>query len=488
MKASVVEFNHPIQLEDIKFFKWLPENIRNLPDDEEVLTDEELNSLKAAYELQYRKTNFARFLLNFIPALLTGFIFHLFYWIIKAIIVSDKNPNAEFNWDWSREFKGIDKKVKQLDLVNKFINNPPDSSFSESETKEETEHSRESDKANLSFKKAAVRTVSFWYNEANPKGVRVSHVITGLFIGRIPHKSPQYVIDFVNDVNPTRPLGLVVSVVEKDELKGKGFLGAKMVKPAEWNELEVDHHLISMVDFTAVVDTPDSIETIKKIRDCIVSGKSAYVHCKAGRSRSALFCIIYLCCYMINPLTGQRYTVEEALQLLKNARNNVDVGKSKKAKAEEIIEEIKEIPEIWGAKNKAHDKRIDVLLGSKTIKDGILKLPAVDALRDYKIASNKEHTVKKASKRGKRINQILKLIAKPHSEEWYFKLISTKGIYARFIEAGPRGEDEKDIRKGLIDNLRDEVIAYIADELNYTFDPEEQTESSVENSLSVASI
>lgn len=477
------EFIDIIYFDEINSFTWMPENIRN-KDEHDELSEEDLESIKAAYTIQLRKTNFARFILNFLPALFTGPIFHLLYWIIKAIAVAVTASKHEFSWDWSREFQNIDISVSQLEKVKAFIDNPPQQVSQDSE--EIIEDSEKTPRKNMTFKKAAVRTVSFWYNEANPKAIRLSHVITGLFLGRIPHKTPQIIIDFVNDVNPTRPLGLVVSVVEKDELRGDGFLGAKMVKPTEWTQAGIEHHLISMVDFTHTVDIAESIQTIKKIHDCIESGKAVYIHCKAGRSRSAMFCIIYMCCFLINPITKKNYTKEEALKLLKDARSNVDVGRKKMEMAQDIIDEFQDNfnrQEMLSSKDK---DRIDVILGSKKIKDKILLLPAVDALRLYKINTNKEKLVKKSSERGKRVDKILQLIQKPSSEEWFFTLLESKGIFQKFLTLGPSDDDEKNLRKQLINNLREQVVDYIKEAIKYTYEAKKEVDCTEESSSTMS--
>lgn len=482
MASDAEELNHTIYFDQIVSFNWLPKHLRSLDDEEYELSEDDLKSLKAAYETQFLKTTIQRFVLNLLPVLFTGFIFHLLYWTIKAAVVYiDQSDKHKFSWDWSREFQSIDETINQLEVVKAFIDNPPKETSSDSvDIDEDTKVSPK-----MTLKKAAVRTVSFWYNEANPKAVRLSHVITGLFLGRIPHKTPEVIIDFVNDINPTRPLGLVVSVVEKDELRGDGFLGAKMVKPTQWTEQGIEHHHISMIDFTSHVDIDDSIETIKKMHACIESGKSVYIHCKAGRSRSAMFCIIYLCSFIVNPSTQNKYTVEEALELLKNARNNVDIGQGKKNMAQEIVDQVESCHHITPMSSIENNSRVDMILASQKIKDEVLRLPALDALRRYKIRTNNEKVLKKSSDRGKRVDQILKTFEKPYSEEWFFTLIQGKGIFGKFIKLGPL--DEQKIRQKLIDDLREQVVEHIKDTIGYTYEPEKEFDRTEESSASISS-
>jgi len=345
-----------------------------------------------------------------------------------------------------------------------------------SESQDNGQQSSAATKAStVSYKTAAVRTISFWYNKLEYSDTN-SHIMTGLFLGMIPHDSPLGVLGFVNEVNSTRPLGLIVSVVEKNELDGEGYWFTKMVTPEEWRCKGVDHHLIEMEDFTAEVDIKASIETIKKMRACIMAGNAVFIHCKAGRARSAMFCAIYLCLYVNNPETGKRYTFEEAIERLKDAREQVKIGTEKQAMGKAIYEQcLRDVALLEVAQYNPHapespPTNFDDFLGSKPLKDALLKLPAVAKLIEYQATLSGQYKLnlyvtqidlKKTPKRATYIDQICELLAKPHSEEWYFRLINKTGPFEALLSASPKGlrnmDEDKGVREKLIKDLQDQV-------------------------------
>ena len=107
------------------------------------------------------------------------------------------------------------------------------------------------------------------------------------------------IIDFVNKVEGgKRPLGLVVSVVDYNEFVAYPEPVVRpVVSPRHWKEKNVDHILLPMSDFKANASNASIIATVKAMREYIQSGKAVYIHCKAGRSRSALLCAIYIAIY-----------------------------------------------------------------------------------------------------------------------------------------------------------------------------------------------
>ncbi len=169
----------------------------------------------------------------------------------------------------------------------------------------------------------------------------------GLFLGMIPVKDDVFsakfddehiqIIKMVQSCHVARPLKLVVSAVEEDEMAGKGFLVYAMVSPADWKKENVDHHLIAIPDMGAKIDNKSIIDTITKMRDCIEKNGSVYAHCKAGRGRSAMLCAIYLALYGSKPLTPAEMTLDDAIILLQSKRPQVSLHESQKLKAAEII-------------------------------------------------------------------------------------------------------------------------------------------------------
>jgi len=197
-----------------------------------------------------------------------------------------------------------------------------------------------------------IRTCSLWFNLIRQKIDWDKHnqIMPGLFLGVIPTQSTiagtffsntvDTIIKDITQKNPEQPLGLVVSIVEPDELAGAGFAGITMGSPQDWLDKGIEHTLVNMRDFSADVDHTTVINTILKIKEVIDNHKSVYIHCKAGRSRSAMLCAIFLTVFITNPITQQKYTLPESIFFLKNARKQVLIDRKKFSLAQKIISEM----------------------------------------------------------------------------------------------------------------------------------------------------
>lgn len=112
-----------------------------------------------------------------------------------------------------------------------------------------------------------------------------------------------------------RPLGLVVSAIEGWELEGKG-IGIKPVPRQFWRDNKVQHHHLHMQDFTGDANLEDIKKEVDAIDQARQQGKSAYVHCKAGRGRSYLVVFCYLMDY-------EQMDANQALETIYKARSQV---------------------------------------------------------------------------------------------------------------------------------------------------------------------
>ena len=114
-----------------------------------------------------------------------------------------------------------------------------------------------------------------------------------------------------------------------------------MVSPQDWLANDIKHTLVNMRDFSADVDHKTVIQTILKIKEAIDNHQSVYIHCKAGRSRSAMLCAIFLTVFIDNPMTQQKYTLPESILFLKNARKQLLIDRRKFSLAQKIIDAMK---------------------------------------------------------------------------------------------------------------------------------------------------
>lgn len=199
---------------------------------------------------------------------------------------------------------------------------------------------------------------------------KCTEIDDGLFISAMPIKEapcgrrPQYtndlpeLVEFVLSKKSKRPLRHILSVVERDEQRGDGFLGVKTVSDADLEKYNsenfkdkkdvIERHLLSMrdYDFSAEVSLEMAAKALQKIDQVRQAGGAALVHCKAGCERSAMICLAYLVCYVINPNTEKKYTVDEALEMMRSKRKQVTVAGEKLLQAKRIIEYVTKKPAI----------------------------------------------------------------------------------------------------------------------------------------------
>ncbi|EYB83237.1 hypothetical protein Y032_0339g2951 [Ancylostoma ceylanicum] len=113
-----------------------------------------------------------------------------------------------------------------------------------------------------------------WYNRVDDT----------LLVGALPFKSMQD--DLVNKEN----VGGVVCCVEEYELK----LAYNAIKKEDWEAAGVEFHDIPMTDFFGSAGRAQIDSAVHFIENVAAKGKSVYVHCKAGRTRSATVAACYL--------------------------------------------------------------------------------------------------------------------------------------------------------------------------------------------------
>ncbi|KAH7699388.1 Protein F28C6.8 a, partial [Aphelenchoides avenae] len=63
---------------------------------------------------------------------------------------------------------------------------------------------------------------------------------------------------------------------------------------ADWEEANIRFHHIPMQDFTGTTSRQNIQKALAFIDEVASDGKSVYVHCKAGRTRSATVAVCYL--------------------------------------------------------------------------------------------------------------------------------------------------------------------------------------------------
>lgn len=142
-----------------------------------------------------------------------------------------------------------------------------------------------------------------WYNE----------IIPGLYLGALPLEN----LDHQKQLLENEGIGAVVSLVEPWEFKHRSQI-ARPIQPSTWEKLGIDHLQISTKDWSPVQSSRID-EAVEFIHQELQKGKRVYVHCKAGRGRSASVVICYLMKY-------HHVSAREAIAKVKVARPQIQLG------------------------------------------------------------------------------------------------------------------------------------------------------------------
>ncbi|RUR13063.1 dual specificity protein phosphatase family protein [Legionella sp. km772] len=110
-----------------------------------------------------------------------------------------------------------------------------------------------------------------------------------LLLGQIPITSFRELL-----VKKLSGKGLVVSCNDNFELSGVGAL-CNIIPPHIWAYYDIEHQHLPFTDFASNADPHLVIQTLEKMSAVYNNMGSVYIHCKAGRSRSALITALFLC-------------------------------------------------------------------------------------------------------------------------------------------------------------------------------------------------
>lgn len=129
-----------------------------------------------------------------------------------------------------------------------------------------------------------------------------------LYLGALPVEAPQQ-----NTLDDLKKEGIcaVLSMVDPFENQSQGFVTSAII-PNQLQEAQIKQLQIPMTDFKTG-SLADVQRGVAFIRWNICNGRSIYVHCKAGRGRSALIVASYLIKY-------HSLDAKQALELIKKMR------------------------------------------------------------------------------------------------------------------------------------------------------------------------
>jgi predicted protein tyrosine phosphatase len=275
----------------------------------------------------------------------------------------------------------------------------------------------------------------------------------GLFLGKLPHVSEcdllknfvvqtqeKKILDGAQS-HPVRPLKLIVSAVDYFELAGSFLLG-KMATPKDWLEKDVNQVSLPIQDFGADVSDECIVKTIFEMRKCILEGNAVYVHCKAGRGRSAMLCAIYLAVF------DEKYSnleVTEAfvkiLEQLKAKRSEVKLDDIKQSKAKKVIQHVRNLLNGLGSDtDNLPENNKDKSGKSETFSD-VVNRSVMKALLMQEMLKENPPVVDEADLSTELSHYLASPAAKlAISEMTYFKELA---IYAAYYDAAISGTTER---------------------------------------------
>eukprot|EP00794_Sanderia_malayensis_P011261 gene11261-12441_t len=129
------------------------------------------------------------------------------------------------------------------------------------------------------------------------------------------------------------------TLVEKENVKGVITLNQEhelkylSLTAEEWKNLGVTQLWIPTMDFDAAPSIKDIEKSIEFIEDFKARNQSVYVHCKAGRGRSALIVVCYL-------MKEQNIGIDEAFSFVKSKRSHVLLWTNQRRRVEEFYESL----------------------------------------------------------------------------------------------------------------------------------------------------
>lgn len=333
-----------------------------------------------------------------------------------------------------------------------------------------------------------------WWNEIDKIG-------DCLYISSIPiRENEKNLMDKITKEGP--PLMLVVSAVEDYEIK-ETLPFMDPTRKEEWEKkFLVNQEQTPLKDFKSgkesnIEEIAKVILTIQKHRD---KNQSVLVHCKAGRTRSAMIVAVVLAVYDLKKIPenmhkSPRELINTAVSFMEKKRVQVKVHEDVKETGAKIVqivqdmiaksaaqqvsrslEEKEEMKMELSSKGALLDK-VDELFSNKALnfKDEILKLDACHSLYSYRNILLEEvslfGTPIRTPKRTEHIKKIFDNLRDAKDNSWLKELILESGPIYDFINANPWVADKdkaKREREKLIEKLKNDVQNLICINLKCT--------------------
>ena len=155
-----------------------------------------------------------------------------------------------------------------------------------------------------------------------------SHVNEHVMLGALPLASRDHLRALKQDEGVTAVLSL--NMPHELGAGGRGTWFAMPVTPEEWRTAGIAHQALPTNDFFP--PTPERIAlAIEFIEEHVRCRGRVYVHCKAGRGRSAVIAACYLC-------KQRGLKPDDAVALLKTLRAQTNMGRAQRAAVQSFFE------------------------------------------------------------------------------------------------------------------------------------------------------
>jgi len=316
----------------------------------------------------------------------------------------------------------------------------------------------------VSFFKQARFIISDLFNTymASDKRPNFNEIIPGLFLGRLPRDGEAHFDVPVVD--------LVVSVIEPWEI-AQGMGVGYVLEPSDWKLRNTKHILIDMKDFSADVDTNDVLNAIFEMKKMLDDHKKVYVHCKAGRSRSAMICAIYLAMYSdikeIVEANNDEERFNKACDFISGIRPHVDVDPGKIKKGQEILRgrnNFTHFGAIDRSRSPADEKHFvseHDYIASDDIKIAIKDFTSFKSMKVYAYYAQNYQKPYATCQRTSHIREFFDDILKSTDGGWYNRLINEEDPIKKLLEADKLGQDDKNRRAKLVSDFMEELQLHI---------------------------
>lgn len=339
--------------------------------------------------------------------------------------------------------------------------------------------------------------VGLWNNE--------DEITDNLHLSSLPMRGNEE--DLIKKVNaPDSNSMLVVSAVDPYE-NNETLLFMDPVRPEEWkktfkideSEVKVEHVQLVMRDFSSgkEIDVKSAAEIVLKIQQFRDAGHSVLVHCKAGRTRSAMLVACVLAVYDLgklpeNATKSPEELIDLAVKFIEVKRPQIKVHKDVKQTAVKIVNMVRNILRGVEKPEEPFNIKLDRLAINPIVKLAVQNERSYEQLRNYcDKAINKTGQLLSKFKPIKRVEYVDRFMKSVESIDdlndgsWLTHLMCGSGPVGEFLDADPyayfvgdKDEDKKE-RARLIDNLKNSVEILFIDnlgcskeELNANFSPE----------------